>query len=244
MMKLLIAALFLPLFPFSILLNGVLARMRNPLAKCMILLLWPQIGVLVLLAAKQPVPEGFAAWSLLSSAIYALRLLTVRDLGLWAGYLACSSLSLIWFRHDAGVFDMSVSAFWLSLPAAMLLLIESSLARRFGAAYAGLYGGLAASSMPRLSGMLVLTLLAAIATPPAPAFFTMLSLLRRVGIAPAVLVIWLLWGWAAIRLMQGFLTGGNAREAAADIGKSGALLFAGFLGGIVFVGIYLAGGAL
>lgn len=241
MIKLLIASLFLPLFPLSIVLNGVLARMRNPLAKCMLLLLWPQVGVLI--AAMQPVPDGFAAWSLLSSAIYALRLLTVRDLGLWAGYLACSSLSLIWAGHDAGVTEMSISAFWLSLPSALLLLIEGPLARRFGAAYAGLYGGLT-RSMPRLSGMLVLTLLAAIATPPSPGFFTMLGLLRKVSIAPAVLVIWLLWGWAAIKLMQGFLTGGNARESVADIGKKGVLLFACLMGGIVFAGVYLAGGAL
>jgi hypothetical protein len=173
MTKLLIAGLFLPLFPFSILLNGLLARLRNPNAKCILLLLWPQIGVLLLNAASQPVPVGFVAWSLFSSAIYALRLLTVRDLGLWAGFLASSSLPLIWAGIDGNAFDMSVSAFWFSLPAAVLFLLDGALSRRFGAAYAGLHGGLT-SSVPRLSWLLALTLLAAIATPPSPGFFAML----------------------------------------------------------------------
>lgn len=241
MMKLVVAALFLPLFPFSILLNGVLSRLRSPLASFLLLLLWPQIGIFVLHA--QPVPEGFVAWSLLSSGFYALRLLAVRDLGLWAGFLASSSLSLIWLGDVANDFNMHIFAFWFSLPAAMLSLLAGALARRFGAAYAGLYGGLA-SNAPRLSGLLVFTLLAAIATPPSPGFFAMLGLLHGAGTAPAVLVIWLLWGWAAIKLIQGFLSGNHDAPPVMDIGKGGTLLFACFLGIIVVAGIYLTGGAL
>ncbi len=243
MMKLLIAALFLPLFPLSIALNGLLVRMGNPAARFLLLLLWPQIGVFILHAARQPVPEGFVAWSLLSSAFYALRLLTVRDLGLWAGFLASSSLSLIWARHGANDFDMHIFAFWFSLPSALLFLLAGALARRFGAAYSGLYGGLARSA-PRLSGLLAFTLLAAIATPPSPGFFAMLELLRREDTAPALLFIWLLWGWAAIWLMQGFLSGRNDSDPAKDIGRGGTLLFACILGVMVFASLYLKGGSL
>ena len=239
-MKLLIAALFLPLFPLSIALNGLLVRMGNPAARFLLLLSWPQIGVFILHAARQPVPEGFVAWSLLSSAFYALRLLTVRDLGLWAGFLGCSSLSLIWIANPP---DIPIVAFWFSLPSALLFLLAGALARRFGAAYSGLYGGLARSA-PRLSGLLAFTLLAAIATPPSPGFFAMLELLRREDTAPALLFIWLLWGWAAIWLMQGFLSGRNDSDPAKDIGRGGTLLFACILGVMVFASLYLKGGSL
>lgn len=240
-MKLYAAALFLSLFPFSIALNGLLSKLRNPTARFLLILIWPQFGVFVLHA--QPVPEGFVVWSLASSGFYALRLLTVRDLGLWAGFLASSSLSLLWAGDVANAFDMHIFALWFSLPSAMLFLLAGAFARRFGAAYAGLYGGLAGSA-PRLSGLLVFTLLAAIATPPSPGFFAMLGLLRGASIAPAVLLIWLLWGWAATRLMQGFLSGSSECHSVNDIGKGSTLIFACLLGIVVAASLYLEGRAL
>lgn len=243
MMKLLIVALFLPLFPFSIVLNGLLARLRHPWAKCALLLLWPQCGILVLYAVRQPIPDGFIAWSLLSSAFYALRLLTVRDLGLWAGFLATSALALLWVESGRSAVDMHVLAFWFSLPSALLALLAGSLIKRFGAAYTGLYGSLA-DNVPRLSALLVITLLAAIATPPFPGFFALLGLLHRTSAAPAVLLIWLLWGWASIKLMQGFLSGESSHEKTADIGQGGTLLLACIFGVMVVAGLYLTGGVL
>ncbi len=243
MMKLLIVALFLPLFPFSIMLNGLLARLRSPLARSVLLLLWPQIGVLVLYAIKQPIPDGFVMWALLSSAFYALRLLTVRDLGLWAGFLASSALALTWADPGKSAFDTHVLAFWFSLPSALLALLAGLLVRRFGAAYTGLYGSLA-GTVPRLSAILVVTLLAAIATPPFPGFFAILGLLHRTSAAPAVLLIWLLWGWAAIKLMQGFLSGENRIDSVADIGRTGTMFFTCIFGAMVVTGLYLTRGVL
>lgn len=245
MTLLLAAALFLPLFPFSIALNGVLMRLRHPVARCVVLLLWPQIGVLLLRLADQPVPEIFIVWALASSMLYALRLLTVRDLGLWAGFLASSSLALTWgfADRDAGGLTMHLFALWFSLPAALLALLAGPLAQRFGAAYAGLHGGLAAS-VPRLSGLLVLTVLAAIATPPSPGFFALLDLLQRLHwpAAPVVLAIWLLWGWATTQLMQGFVFSETRATPVADIARAAALLFSGALGAFIVAGLYLTKG--
>lgn len=245
MLLILAVALFLPLFPFSILLNGVLARLRHPLARFVVLLLWPHIGVLLLRLADQPVPGFFIAWALASSALYALRLLTVRDLGLWAGFLASSALPLTWglADRDAGGLAMHLFALWFSLPAALLALLAGPLAKRFGAAYSGLQGGLA-TSVPRLSGLLVLTALAAIATPPSPGFFAMLDLLQRMNWSamPVVLAIWLFWGWAAAKLMQGFAIGEARATPVADIGRTSALAFTGALGVFIITGLYLTGG--
>ena len=115
--------------------------------------------------------------------------------------------------------------------------------KRCGAAYAGLSGGLA-TRFPRLSGLLVLTLLAAVATPPFPGFFAMLGLLQGASTEPAILFIWLLWGWAAIRLMQGFLSGSNEPHAVDDVGKGVTLISACLVGIAVVASLYLKGGTL
>ena len=243
MIELFAVALFLPLFPLSIVLNGLLSRLKTPWARFMILLLWPQIGVLVLHAVGQPVQEGFVAWALLSSAFYALRLLTVRDLGLWAGFLASSALALAWVDYGDNALAMHILVFWLSLPSALLALLAGSLVKRFGAAYAGLHGSLA-GSVPRLSALLVIALLAAIATPPFPGFFAILGLLHMTSASPAILFIWLLWGWAAVKLVQGFLSGENRLDSVEDIGRGNTLLFTFVFGAMVFTGLFLTRGVL
>lgn len=249
MTLLLIAALFLPLFPLSIVLNAALVHVRHPAARAALLLAWPQIGVSLLLAAGQEIPHWLVAWALASSAFYALRLLTVRDLALWAGFLASSALALTWGMAGAGEFELRQFALWFSLPAALLALLGGPLASRFGAAYAGLHGGLA-HKLPRLSGVLTAVVLAAIATPPFPGFFLMLDLLS--GLAwpamPAVLAVWLAWGWAATRLLQGFVFGsatpGMPHAAAADLAHASAWAYAGALAAFAITGLYLSGGGL
>lgn len=243
----LLAALFLPLFPLSIVLNAALTRLRAPAARAALLLAWPQFGA-ALLAAQPTVPDMFAAWALLSAAFYALRLLTVRDLGLWAGFVACSALALTWQLAAAGAAaaELHLFAFWFSLPAALLALLAGPIARRLGAAYAGLHRDLAAQ-LPRLSLVLVVLILAAIATPPFPGFFAMLDLLAGLG-APAalgVLAVWLLWGWAATALLQGFVAGSGARTVAGgDLTRGGALAYAAALSAFAAAGLQLTGGGL
>ncbi len=246
-MTLFIAALFLPLFPLSTVLNLLLARLRAPLTAAILLLLWPQIGITLLEFAPSQAPTFIGAWALLSAAFYALRLLTVRDLGLWTSFLASSALALTWlpFAQGATPDALRLFAFWLSAPTALLVLLIGPLTRRLGAAYAGLYAGFA-ESMPRLAGALTMLVLGAIATPPFPGFFALLQLLQTLTIAHAlgVLAIWLLWGWAATRVLQGFLAGPGRRvHAATDLGRAGSLTYVVALGGFMLAGLYLMGGA-
>jgi hypothetical protein len=247
MTLLLATALFLPLFPLSIVLNAVLSRLREPFARFALLLLWPQLGVTLLQFAPSAVPPAFVPWALLTAGFYALRLLTVRDMGLWAGFLATSALALTWAEASSGapVVELRLFAFWFSLPAALVALLARPLVRRFGAAYAGLQGGLMVT-LPRLSGMLAVTVLAAVATPPFPGFFALLHLLRTLdgGSALAVLAIWLGWGWAAARLMQGFVFGGERCTYTSDVGGVPTLAYGGVLGALAVGGLYLTGGGL
>lgn len=246
-MTLLIAALFLPLFPLSAVLNLLLARLQAPPLAALLLLLWPQIGITLLQLAPPQAPAFFAGWALISAAFYALRLLTVRDLGLWAGFLASSALALTWlpFAQGAAPGELRLFAFWLSAPAALLVLLIGPLTQRLGAAYAGLYAGFG-GRLPRLAGVLTMLVLSAIATPPFPGFFVLLNLLQGLGVAPAlgVLAIWLLWGWAATRVLQGFLSGPGRATQGVDLGRGGALAYVAALGGFAVAGLYSAGGAL
>ena len=248
MTLLLIAAIFLPLFPFSIVLNALLTRVRHPAASAALLLAWPQIGVSLLLAARQEIPHWLVAWALASSAFYALRLLTVRGLALWAGFLASSALALTWGLAGTGALELRLFALWFSLPAALLVLLGGPLASRFGAAYGGLHGGLA-QRLPRLAGVLAAAVLAAIATPPFPGFFLMLGLLGGSAwtATPVVLAVWLTWGWAATKLLQGFVFGPpgfGAPHAAADLGLASAWAYTGALAVFAVTGLYLSGGGL
>ena len=142
----LVVALFLPLFPFSMLPNLILSRLRWPVARFVLLLAWPQIGVAALILTDPKIPAFVVPWALASSALYALRLLTVRDLGLWAGFLAASVLPLTWGLAQSGAptENLYLFAFWFSLPTALLALLTKPLIDRFGAAYSGLPGGLSA----------------------------------------------------------------------------------------------------
>lgn len=247
MIPVLVAALFLPLFPFSMLLNVILARLPRPAARFTLLLVWPQIGVAVLDLTEPEVPAFLVPWALISSGLYALRLLTVRDLGLWAGFLAASVLPLTWGLAQSGahIENLYLFAFWFSLPAALLALLTKPLTDRFGAAYAGLPGGLSAM-LPRLSAVLVVTLLAAIATPPFPGFFAMLNLLQRMSWSAglAILVIWLVWGWGATRLLQGFVVGAAQPASIHDIGRRSTWGYTSVLCALVIAGLYLTGGGL
>ena len=115
----------------------------------------------------------------------------------------------------------------------------------FGAAYLGLYGGLA-QSIPRYTAVLVVVVLAIIATPLFPTFFTMLSMIVRVLpatplVAIGVGIVWLLWSWAGARLLQGLITGPQ-RLAVADLSQTNMWLYIAILAGLMFTGVYWLGG--
>jgi len=246
-MKLLLVALFLPLFPLSVVQNLVLAQLRAPLARGILLLIWPQVGVTLLLTLQPEVPPFIVTWALLSAAFYALRLLSVRDLALWAGFLASSTLALTWGLAARGADETALRLFalWFSLPPALLVLLTGSLVQRLGAAYAGLFAGLA-EQQPRLAIVLAIVMLSTVATPPFPGFFAVLDLLHGLDTTAALglLGIWLMWGWAATRVLQGFLSGNGSEITAADLGRGAMLMYSGVLAVFAAAGLQFTGGGL
>jgi NADH:ubiquinone oxidoreductase subunit 4 (subunit M) len=125
-----------------------------------------------------------------------------------------------------------------------MAMLGAGLERRFGAAYLGLYGGLA-QSIPRFAGVLVIVVLSVVATPLFPAFFAMLSLIVKTTpvmpfIAVGVGVVWLLWSWAGARLLEGLIVGPQG-TATADLSRTNMWLYIAVLVGLVFMSVYWLG---
>lgn len=244
------AILFLPLFPFSLLFNVLFAQIPNQWVRLVLLLAWPQIGLVLLYFSADQVnlpAKWLAPWALFTAALYAFRLLSLREMNRWISFLATSVWALLWIPAIADVTapTLYLYAIWFSVPLALLALMAGGLQKRFGAAYTGLYAGLA-SSIPRFSGILVFSILAAIATPIFPSFFAMLgiTLEARPGIVFGLVGIWLIWSWAGARLMQGMLIGQPDQHSidVADLSLIITWLYAIVLISLVLAGLYLTGG--
>ncbi len=213
-----LAGLFLPLFPLSMLFNTLFARTRQYLVRTLLLLVWPQLGLALLSLLTAPVDiQWLSALALFTSALYAYRAIAARELNQWSGYLSTSLWALLWlFVIHTGkpTPTLHLHALGFSLPLVLLTILGRNVEKQFGAVYTDLYGGLA-QSMPRLSGALILTVLAVIATPLFPAFFSMTQLVfaeLSVSLSSALLllIIWLFWSWSGIRLLQGLVIGSAA----------------------------------
>jgi len=238
-----IAGIFLPLFPLSMVLNVVVARVRHPVARGILFLAWPQTGLALLYAAHVAVPSWVIAWALATSLLYAVRALALREVGLWAGFLATSAFALLWLplTGDTPGLLTHLYALAFSTPFVLLALLAAGLEHRFGAAYTGLYGGLA-QTLPRFSGVLVPVVLAAIGTPLFPAFFAMLAVVLTAApaAAAALAAIWLVWTWAGTRLLQGLVTGPAEPGEARDLSLGSTWTYAAVLVALVIGGLYLS----
>ncbi|MCB1864191.1 MAG: hypothetical protein KDG50_02085 [Chromatiales bacterium] len=244
---LLAAALFLPLFPASMLFSLVYARIANVWVRMALLLAWPQIGLLVLVQSGAEPPEWVAYWAVFTAALYGFRAVALRDLALWTAFMAVASWSLLWVAVMFGTADVwpYIHAVGLSIPFMLLAWITARLVAACGAAFAGACGGLA-MSMPRISLVLVLAILAAVGTPLFPAFFTMLmnvtgAIATLPGVALAILLVWMLWAWASGQLIRGMVVGPASGEPATDLGRVATTASLAILGAVAAAGLVAAG---
>ncbi len=243
-----LAGIFLPLFPLSMIFNFLFNRVRNAAARAILLLLWPQIGLSLVSASLPPTSRWFLALALLTSALYAFRAVGLREVGHWIGYLATSAWALLWVVVVLDHTDLQLvrlHALGFSLPLVLLALLAARLERGFGAAYTGLYGGLA-QMLPRLSGVLVGVVLAVIAVPLFPSFFAMLvTVFAATPKAPlaalVVVAIWVLWSWAGARLLQGLVVGPANGGDVPDLSLASTWVFAAVLLALLIGGVYISG---
>jgi NADH:ubiquinone oxidoreductase subunit 4 (subunit M) len=254
----LLAGLFLPLFPLSMLFNLMYARIRNPVLRGILLLVWPQIGLTIIfgfgLTHFESGSNWILTWALLTSLLYALRAVALREVGLWTSFVGTSAWALLWILvllgnggndgNGADSFQLALLSLGISVPLVLMALLGAVLEQRFGAAYLGLYGGLA-QSIPRFTGVLVVVVLAIVATPVFPAFFAMLSMMiQSTPVTPFIAIgvglVWLLWSWAGARLLQGLIVGPK-HNAVVDLSVSNMWLYIAVLVGLMFTGVYWVG---
>ena len=241
-----LAGLFLPLFPLSMLFNLLYSKIRHPALRGVLLLTWPQLGLIFVSLFDLTTSHWVFAWAIFTSLLYAFRAIALRELGLWTSFIATSSWALIWILLGNNI-DTSLLilfVFGISAPLVLMALLGAGLERRFGAAYLGLYGGLA-QSIPRFAGVLVVVVLAIIATPVFPTFFAMLSIIFKTAlttpyIAVGVGLVWLLWSWAGARLLQGLIVGPQ-HAAIADLNQPTLWFYITALSGLLIASVYCAG---
>jgi len=247
---LLLAGLFLPLFPLSMVFNAVFDRIQHVALRFLLLISWPHIGLVIIHSSDVSVPTWLLGWALATSLLYAFRMLTLRGVSQWTSFLATSMWVILWLT-TTGV-EQSMQHFYaagITIPLLLLALLSAGLEKRFGAAYTDLYGGLA-QSIPRFSGVLVVVILAAIATPLFPSFFIMLKLILNMSAVMPVatfvlLATWLLWSWAGVRLLQGLIVGqaDPCKEGAVkDLSLLTCWSYVIVLIALVISGLYLSGG--
>lgn len=251
---LLLAGLFLPLYPLSVLPNALLqSRWKAGVGKgsglalkFAIILIFPVIGLgLATFAMRIGAPNSglftlFGVWGGITSVLYAFRLLSAKDGEIWISHLFSSALALIWIGISYGV-DPLLPAIGLSISLLPLVFMLEQLTQRFGIARSGLYPGLCCR-MPGFSHLFVLAVLTAIAVPFSPSFFAIAALAFGGVAADEVVVLlpiclsWLLWTWAGVNLLTGIVWGVPRDDLAyCDLDPKRAL---GIGGGMVALGIF------
>lgn len=244
--EMLAALLFLPLFPLTALPLLAIRYARYGWLRVLIILAWPQAGLSLIEVMGSEVPDWIITWAIASALFYAIRVLVVREVTIWLSFMSVSAWALLWLSLlNNSVEDVRIIALGFSVPLALLALLSKQIESRFGAAYAGLQGGMA-RSLPRLSGLLVVVVLAITATPVFPSFFAMLSVAisqasLSLGIAVSIVTIWLVWTWAGARLIQGLVIGEDKQHKANDLSSIETLLYVTVILGLVVAGLYFGG---
>lgn len=245
-MSWIIAALFLPLFPLGMIFNTLFQKAGNAWLRAIIILLWPLPGIWLLQNFAPTIPDWVVYWAIASSILYAFRSVAVKEIGIWVGFIATSAWCLVWIAVSDGVTleELLAHVIAFSLPLTLLALLVGDIQKRFDSAYAGIVCGLGLTH-PRLSGMFVITILAIIASPIFPAFFSMIALVVQTitnhpGIALGLALVWLLWSWSGMRLIQELLVGADTQGQSVDIGQGAVFVYGLFLLLLSIGGFYMS----
>ena len=242
-----IAALFLPLFPLGMVFNALFQRVRAAYLRVLMLLAWPLPGVWILQNATSVIPDWVIYWALFSAMLYGFRAVVIKEFGMWIGFLATSTWALTWIALAFGVLpeQLVIHTLAFSLPLSLLAILVAELERRYQSAYTGVISGLA-QAQPRLSGLFVVAMLAVIGSPLFPAFFSMLDTITHTiivvpAIAVGVVVVWLLWSWSGIRLLQDLLVGPGTDASHKDISFGVTMTYGSSLVVLIIGGVYISG---
>lgn len=241
-----LAAIFLPLFPLSMVFNSVYQRLSMPLIRFLLVIAWPFPGVWILKNANTQPPDWLIYWALATAVLYAFRAVAVKEMAMWSGFLATSAWAMGWivFIVGDGANELGFHVLSFALPLAVMSLLLGELIHRYESAYAGIVSGVAVAQ-PRLSGLIIMAMMAAIASPLFPGFFSMLQIITTLVItypliAFGLLLIWLIWSWSGIRLLQELLVGPALPVKYRDISRARAISYGLLIVLLLLSGLYLS----
>lgn len=243
----LFAALFIPLFPLSMVFNAVYQRINIPVIRFILIIVWPLPGVWLLLDRDFPLAEWVIYWALATALLYGFRAVIVKEVGMWIGFLATSAWSLCWIISitSNGEAELGFHILSFSLPLALMSLLVGEIVHRYESAFAGVVSGVA-QAQPRLSGVIIIVMMAAIASPLFPAFFSMLQVVTSLVmeyplVATGMLLLWLIWSWSGIRLLQELLVGPALPIKYRDISRARAIAYSFLIVLLLLSGLVLSG---
>ncbi len=225
-LNIILVSLFLPLFPATIIFNSIFMRIKNPILRSGLLIFWPLFGIYLFQKFNLKQDDWIYILIFFTAMFYGFRMLSMRELGIWTGYMSTSLWALLWIpllENSNYIFFYSL---WFSLPLVIMVFVVHHLEKSFGAAFTEINGGLA-QTMPRLSGVFVVVVLALIATPIFPNFFIVLDFILKSTALGAftICIVWAIWGWAGMRLIQGIIVGKSKLNEVQDISRWLAWLF-------------------
>jgi hypothetical protein len=245
-MSWLLIGIFLPLFPLSMIFNLVFQRATAAWMRVILLLVWPSAGLWLLTKMTPDIPHWLFIWSLSTAILYALRSVVIKEISVWAGFIATSAWSLVWLLVVAGarIDDLILHVMAFSVPFVLLAILVVRLERQYESAYAGVVTGLA-QEQPRMAGILVVVMLAAIGTPLFPSFFSMLiNINTNIADLPiaafGIALVWLMWSWSGIRLLQELLVGTPTIKQHDDIGPGMTLFYCVLFVVLVAAGLFMS----
>jgi NADH:ubiquinone oxidoreductase subunit 4 (subunit M) len=241
------AAFFLPLFPLSMVFNVVYQRLTLPVFRFILVLVWPLPGIWLLKSHTEALPEWLMYCALATALLYGFRAVVVKEIGMWSGFLATSAWSLCWiiFIASNGADALSFHILSFALPLALMSLLVGEIIHRYESAYVGIVRGLA-QAQPRLSGVFIIVMMAAIASPLFPGFFSLLHIITSLVLtypflAAGLLLLWLLWSWSGIRLLQELLVGPALPIKYRDISRARAMAYAVLIVLLFLSGMFVSG---
>lgn len=244
--SLLLAGFFLPLFPMSIVFNFIFQRANSAWLRVFIILIWPLPGLWLIKNNATELLNIYIFWAMFTAILYGFRTVVVKELSVWTGFIATSAWSLLWVAEYIGakIDDLIMHAFAYSIPLALLAFIVARLERQYESAYVGVVTGLA-QEQPRTTGIIVVVILAVIGSPLFPSFFSLLSNINNIvivlpSVASAIVLVWLLWSWSGIRLLQELMVGDPAVIQHKDISHSKAIFYCVSFVLLVAGGLYMS----
>ena len=94
----LLAGIFLPLFPMSMVFNAILDKTTHCWLRLILFIAWPIIGLFMVLNRNVVLPDWLLTLALSTSALYALRLLTLHNVTFYLNFMSINKLTndVVW----------------------------------------------------------------------------------------------------------------------------------------------------